>query len=106
MNYSTDISQNIMLSEESQTQRVHDIPKNAENIQEEIIARAGGERRALTIEGNESTSEDRNALHLDCSAGYMIYMCQNTSNCTSERVNFAVCKLYFSKPNLRKYAVF
>lgn len=57
----------------------------------------------MTVEGNERTFEDnRIALCLDYSGGYMIYMCQNTPNCIFKRVNFSVYKLYINKPNLKK----
>lgn len=46
--------------------------------------------------------DDRNTLYLDCSGGCKTHMCQNTSNCTVQRVNFTVCKLYFNKLHLQK----
>lgn len=61
-----------------------------------------GKRRRLTAEGNERIFEnDRNALCLDCTGSYTIYVCQNTSNYTFKRRNFTVCKLYFKKPHLK-----
>lgn len=64
--------------------------QNHRNRKHIFLARTGAWRKGMNTKGHGENCNDENVLYLVCG----VYICQNTSNCTSKKDVFYVCRLY------------
>lgn len=71
-----------------------------------VSARNWGSGKGTECGGTRNIWEDGNVLCLDCGRSCrIIYICQNSSNCTVRMVHYDICKLKPNQPDFSQKAI-